>query len=62
MDGVRQLLIEIHGPYRGGTYERARELFAELDAAGWVITHKEPNLIKAGTLVGYAFLKLDWKL
>lgn len=62
MDGVRQLLIEIHGPYRSGKYDKARELFDALEEAGWVITHKEPNLIKAGTLVEYAFLKLDWKL
>lgn len=62
MNGVRQLLIEVHGPYRSGKYDKARELFTELESAGWVITHKEPNLLKAGALVEYAFLKLDWKL
>ncbi|GAB0489430.1 hypothetical protein MMPV_000649 [Pyropia vietnamensis] len=62
LDGVRQLLIEIHGPYRSGKYDNAREIFTELEAAGWVITHKEPNLLKSGALVEYAFLKLNWKL
>jgi len=60
LDGVRQLLVEIHSPRRGDRYASTRRLFAALDAAGWVITHKEPNLHQCGRLQEYAFLKLDW--
>jgi len=60
LDGVRQLLLEVHEPQRDDHYATARRIFAELDAAGWVITHKEPNLLTGGKLVEYAFLKLEW--
>jgi len=60
LDGVRQLLVEIHSPRRGDWYATTRRLFAALDAAGWVITHKEPNLGVCGRMQEYAFLKLDW--
>lgn len=60
LDGVRQLLIEIHEPQRDDNYATTRRIFDELDAAGWVITHKEPNLLAGSRLVEYAFLKLDW--
>eukprot|EP00168_Porphyra_purpurea_P007760 TRINITY_DN19758_c0_g1_i1.p3 TRINITY_DN19758_c0_g1~~TRINITY_DN19758_c0_g1_i1.p3 ORF type:complete len:133 (-),score=29.01 TRINITY_DN19758_c0_g1_i1:37-435(-) len=60
LDGVRQLLVEIHSPRREDRYATTRRLFAALDAAGWVITHKESNLHACGRMQEYAFLKLDW--
>lgn len=58
---VRQLLIELH-PH--GNHSTARRFFDAADRHGWVITHKEANVLQRGEIFEYALLRLgkEWAL
>mmetsp|Transcript_20630 Transcript_20630/g.50525 ORF Transcript_20630/g.50525 Transcript_20630/m.50525 type:complete len:307 (+) Transcript_20630:194-1114(+) len=62
--GVRQVLIEVHAPLSvdgsnpGEGYDQMDEFFRLFAKAGFVITHKEPNLLHP-RCVEFAFLHLD---
>lgn len=70
---VRQLLIEVHMPKldkvppkrdeKGRVirrWDRIHRFFELLYMNDWVIFHKEPNLLAGGTLIEYAFIRLNW--
>ena len=51
---IRQILVETHG-----LNSDTRSFFQEIKKAGYVMFHKEPNLLMRGTGVEFAFLKLS---
>jgi len=50
---VRQILVETHG-----WNSRSRIFFSDIRKAGFVMTHKESNILTKGNCMEYAFLKL----
>ena len=50
---IRQVLVEVHQ-----TNSKTDEFFENFHDAGYVIFHKEPNLITEGKCIEFAFLKL----
>ncbi len=51
---IRQILVEVHS-----APSVANKFFDTLQDEGYVIFHKEPNIIIGGRLIEYAFLKLN---
>ena len=51
---IRQILVETHG-----LTSDTHSFFQEIHKAGYVMFHKEPNLLMRGTGVEFAFLKLS---
>jgi len=55
---IRQILVEVHGG-AGSNSERTHEFFNFLFDLGYVIFHKEANVIARGTCFEFAFLRLS---